>query len=88
MAGQVEVTNSDSRITPRMLLDAINELRQETNAQFSDLRRELSALPPRCSDHEARLKQVESTTQVRTWESRLYGLIAAVAAALGVKGVQ
>ena len=80
--------NGDSRITPRMLLDAINELRQETAGQFSDLRRELGVLPPRCADHEARLRQIEGASQTRTWEARLYGLIAALAAALGVKGVQ
>ncbi len=79
---------AEGRITPRMLLEAITDLRQETNKQFGELRQQLGLLPPRCADHEARLKQLEQTSQVRTWEARLYGLVAAVAAALGVKGVQ
>jgi len=77
----------NGQITPRMLLDRIDRLEQRMAEQFAELRRDLSVIPPRCADHDARLKQVEAASQARTWESRLYGLVATLAAALGIKGV-
>jgi len=74
-----------------MLLERIDRLEQRMAEQFGELREKLEQLPPRCADHEARLRQVESAAQVRTWEARMYGAIATVAAAiagvLGIKGV-
>jgi hypothetical protein len=59
--------------------------------QFGDLRRDLAVIPPRCADHDARLRQVEEATRARTWEARVLGwgatLLATIATMLGWKGV-
>ena len=74
-----------------MLLERIDRLDQRMSEQFRELREKLDQLPPRCADHEARLRQVEGAARVRTWESRIYGALAAAAAAIatafGWKGV-
>jgi len=82
---------ANDRITPRMLLDRLDRLEQRMNEQFEKLRGDLEAMRPRCADHEARLRQIEEATRIRTWESRalsgLAALVAAIATLLGWKGV-